>query len=119
MTRRYFDRLVRRAIRALPRSFRRYLDNVLITVQDRPSPRMLREEGVDDLLGIYQGTPLTERHPDDVPAFPDHIIVFQRSIEAMCATPQEIVEEIRITVVHEIGHHFGLSEDEIVEALGE
>jgi len=119
VNRRYFDRLVGRAVRTIPRKFRRYLDNVLITVQDYPDRELLEEQGADSLLGIYLGVPITERHPDDLHVTPDRIIIFQRPIEEMCRTPEEIVREVRITVVHEIGHHFGLDEDEIVAAIGE
>jgi predicted Zn-dependent protease with MMP-like domain len=74
--------------------------------------------GVDSLLGVYVGVPLTERHPDDLFRMPDQIIVFQRPIEAACRSEREIVEQIRVTIVHEVGHFFGLSDDEIEAVLG-
>lgn len=115
---RRFDRLVERALRGIPDAFARYLENVLITVEDEPDPELLEAHGDEELLGIYIGVPLTERRHDDVFIEPDRIIIFQRPIEEMCATPADIEREIRITVVHEVGHHFGLSDDEIEAILG-
>lgn len=104
---------------SLPRDFRRRLDNLVIAVRDRPSPRMLREMGEESLLGVYVGTPLTERHHDELFRMPDQILLFQRPIEEMCRSEREIVEQVRITVVHEVGHFFGLDDDEIEAILGE
>lgn len=79
---------------------------------------MLAETGGEELLGIYVGVPLTERSYDDLLQMPDQILVFQRPIESMCSSDAEIVQQIRITVVHEVGHFFGLDDDEIEEILG-
>lgn len=95
----------------LPVEFRRHLDNVVISVQDEA-------EDDPDLLGIYIGQPLTERSLDQLVILPDQIILYQRPLEAACESEEELVEEIRITVVHEVGHFFGLSEEEIVDILG-
>lgn len=105
-------------MRAIPDAFQRYLENVLVTVEDEPEAELIEGQGEEDLLGIYIGVPLTERCHDDVFAEPDRIIIFQRPIEAMCATPADIEREIRVTVVHEVGHHFGLTDEEIEAILG-
>lgn len=73
---------------------------------------------VDDpteLLGMYHGTPLTEREFGLDGILPDRVVIYQRNLEAMCETREEIVEQIRITVLHEVGHHFGLDEDDLAE----
>ncbi|MBI3926483.1 MAG: metallopeptidase family protein [Armatimonadetes bacterium] len=113
-----FDRLVRQALSTLPEEFREYLHNVLITVEPEPRPEHLEEMQDDTLLGLYIGTPLTEQGLDELYHLPDRILLFQGPLEAMCRTDQELAEQVRITVVHEIGHHFGLSEEEIVAVLG-
>jgi len=117
--RRDFDRCVREAIQSLPEEFRTRLDNVLITVQDEPDPALLEEMDSPSLLGIYLGTPLTERTLDTPYQMPDQIILFQGPLEDFCQNEEQLVEEIRVTVVHEVAHFFGLEEDEIVAILGE
>ena len=119
MRRRDFDRCVRAAVDSLPPEFMQYLDNVLISVQDEPDPELLEETDSDSLLGIYLGVPLTERSLDSPYEMPDQIILFQGPLEDFCETEEELIEEIRVTVVHEVGHFFGLDEDEIVAILGE
>ncbi len=119
MKRRDFDRCVRAAIESLPDQFRDRLENVLITVQDEPEPELLEEMESDSLLGIYLGVPLTDRSLEDPYQVPDQIILFQHPLEDFCETEEELIEEIRITVVHEVAHFFGLEEDEIVAILGE
>ena len=83
-----------------------------------PSSEDLEEMGIDDpaeLLGLYHGTPLTERSVEFAGALPDRITIYQRNIERICRSRREIVEEIRTTVLHEIGHHFGLDEDDLFD----
>ena len=109
-----FARLVSRALDGLPAEFRERMRNVEVTVDDEPDPALLGERG--DLLGLYQGVPLTERGLDE-PYLPDRITIFRRPIERMTASPQRQAEIVRDTVVHEIAHHFGIS-DERLEQLG-
>ena len=113
-----FDRIVKRAIRRIPVAIRRELDNVLISVRSRPSEEML--EGMDlppdePLLGLYWGVPLDERSVTDPPTFPDTIYLFQEPLEEMCETMEELEEQIEITVVHEIAHAIGMSEERLEE----
>ena len=119
MERETFERLVWRALGTVPDEFRRYLENVDIIVEDRPSPDQLAGHLVDEsqlLLGLYEGVPLTER-ADYLTILPDRITIFQGSIEEICETNEEIIEEIRSTVVHEVAHHFGI-DDERLHELG-
>ena len=112
---REFERLVLKALDGLPPSIRQRMDNVDVVVEEWPSPDDLEESGLDDrhnLFGLYQGVPLTERTHYDM-ALPDKITVFQRPIEAACATRADVVKEVRITVIHEVAHHFGISDAEL------
>lgn len=113
-----FDRLVQRAMDEIPESIRGYLDNVVVEVEPMPSEKDLAEMEIEDpteLLGLYHGTPLTDRSVEEVLPLPDRVTIYQRNIEEMCETPEEIVKEIRTTVLHEIGHFFGLDEDDLFD----
>ncbi|MGI8553171.1 MAG: metallopeptidase family protein [Dehalococcoidia bacterium] len=118
VSRRRFERLVRRAVRTLPPPFRQRLDNLDITVEYRPSRRQLRESGVAPgytLLGLYQGVPHTRRGEWYNYTLPDRIIIFQEPIEARCDSDQGLVAEVRRTVIHEIAHHFGIDDARLAE----
>ena len=113
MERRRFERLVRQAIDGIPDEFLVYLDNVDIVVEQHPSPDQLGGHTVDDddrLLGLYEGIPLTERE-DYGMVLPDKITLFQVPIEEICSNDDEVIEEVRQTVVHEVAHHFGIDDD--------
>jgi predicted Zn-dependent protease with MMP-like domain len=103
----------------LPRRFREQLRNVEFVVEDRPSPDLLRAEGLDprhdSLYGIYQGVPLPERSSLDPPLLPDKISIFAEPLMEDFPDPDELRDEIRLTVLHEIAHYFGMDEDEIEE----
>jgi predicted Zn-dependent protease with MMP-like domain len=101
-----FEELVGDALDALPEQFARALDNVVVVVEDGADPH---------LLGLYEGIPLTERLSDYSAALPDKITVYRLAIGAACATEDEVVAEVRTTVMHEIGHHFGLDDDRLHE----
>ena len=105
----------------LPRRFREQLRNVEFVVEERPSAELLRSEGldprIDTLYGIYQGVPLPDRSSLDPPLIPDKITIFAEPLLEDFPDPEELREEIRITVLHEIAHYFGMDEDE-VEDLG-
>jgi predicted Zn-dependent protease with MMP-like domain len=119
MTRAAFEALVREAIDTIPRRFARHIRNVAVVVEDEPSPELLAEmevEPPDTLLGLYQGTPLPERRWDHGNDLPDKITLFQGPIEEDCEGDEdEIVVAIGETLIHELGHYFGMSEDEIME----
>ena len=116
VTRERFESLVEEAVKAVPGRFRRHLKNLAIVVEDAPDAALLRDmdiEPPDTLFGLYQGTPLTSRGWDFGNALPDRITIFQRPIEAEAATDDDIVSAVAETVIHEIGHYFGMSEDQI------
>jgi predicted Zn-dependent protease with MMP-like domain len=113
-----FDRIVHRAISRVPSEIRQHLDNVVISVRKRPSRKMLREMGVpsaEGLFGVFEGVPVTERSITSPPLFPDTILLFQEPLEAACKTLEELEEEIEITVVHEVAHCLGMSEEHLAE----
>lgn len=87
-------------------------------VRKRPSRRELRELDMDDdelLLGLYVGQPLTERSVSDSGQFPDVIYIFQEDCELVSESGEQLVDEVRITVLHELGHHFGMDEDDLAK----
>jgi predicted Zn-dependent protease with MMP-like domain len=114
-----FERLVRRALDGLPPEFRARLENVDVIVERRPRRAHLRAAGVppgETLLGLYVGTPLTERHGDTYHlALPDRIYIFQEPIERMCGSARDVVREVRRTVVHELAHHFGITDERLAQ----
>jgi predicted Zn-dependent protease with MMP-like domain len=118
MTRANFERLVAEAVRLIPRRFRREMRNLALVVEDEPSDDLLEEmeiEPPDSLYGLYQGTPLPERSWAFGNALPDRITIFQRPIEEDCDDEDEIRAVIGETLIHEVGHYFGMSEEEIEE----
>ncbi len=117
MNRGKFERLVRRAIESLPDRFLERLDNVDVVVEDAPSSEQAQEHGLaagETLFGLYEGTPQVDRIEYSF-AVPDKITIFQGGIEEFCRNEREIVEQVRLTVVHEIAHHFGISDDALHE----
>lgn len=116
MKRTRFETLVRQALEVIPRQFRDRLQNVEVVVEDQPSPELLAEMEVspdDRLFGLYQGTPLTERGWAHGNVLPDRIVIYQQPLEEACADEDEIFDEVCLTLIHEAGHYFGLSEEEI------
>jgi predicted Zn-dependent protease with MMP-like domain len=116
-----FRKTVLQVLDRLPKQFREQLGNVEIVIDIRPSPELLREEDLDPrydtLYGIYQGVPLPERSVLDPPLLPDKITIFSQPLLEDFPDPDDLREQIRLTVLHEIAHYFGMDEDEI-EALG-
>jgi predicted Zn-dependent protease with MMP-like domain len=114
-SREHFNRLVEETLAKLPEEFLEYFTNVMVMVEDYPSRKEARKMDIprDELLGLFSGTPYPSRGGFfNVPnPLPDTIILFKRNIERICATEGELIEEIRKTLIHEVGHYFGLSED--------
>ena len=118
MDRAKFERLIADALGTIPRRFRDAMSNLAIVVEDEPSRALLEEmemEPRDTLLGLYQGTPLTERSWGYGNTLPDRILLFQGPLERESADGDDLVVAIGETLIHEIGHYFGLSEEEIEE----
>ena len=116
MTREHFDRLVAQAVRGIPKLFRDEMDNVAVVVEDRPSAELLNEMKLappDTLYGLYQGTPLPEREWAHGNVLPDRITIYQQPIVEDTEDDDAVIRAIGETVIHEFGHYFGLSEEEI------
>ena len=114
MTRRQFEALVEKAMRKLPRDFKDKIKNVAIVVEDWADDETLREldiEPPDTLYGLYRGIDLTHRDTSYGNVLPDTIHIYQGPIEEDCADADEMAELVRDTVIHEIGHYFGLDDD--------
>lgn len=115
-----FEDMVAQAYDEVPQEFRDLLENVEICVEERPSLEILRQMGLEGrgtLLGLYQGVPRTARSAFADPLYPDRIVIYRRPILRMCRNRRQVVEQVRITLVHEIAHHFGIS-DERLRKLG-
>jgi predicted Zn-dependent protease with MMP-like domain len=121
MTREKFERLVVEAVALIPRRFRREMKNLALVVEDEPDAALLDEmeiEPPDSLYGLYQGTPLPERTWGHGNTLPDRITLFQKPIEEDSDDEDDVRAMIGETLIHEVGHYFGLSEEEI-EAIEE
>lgn len=103
-----FEELVGRALDRLPAELAGLLDNVVVLVADE-------DPDEPDLLGLYQGIPLTERGSGYAGALPDTVTIYRRPTLAMCESEEEVAEEVQITVVHELAHHFGIDDDRLAE----
>ena len=103
---RRFERLVKRAMVTIPEEFQGFLENVVVVIEDEPPDDM------PDTMGLYEGVTLVERSLDST-SLPDHITLFKGPIERACCTHAEIEAEVRLTVLHEIGHFFGLEEEQL------
>lgn len=118
MTRREFEGLVERALRRLPRRFRRKLENLAVAVEAWADEATLVDLGIeppDTLYGLYRGTDLTRRDSSYSGALPDVITIYQGPIEEDCETVEEMEDLVIDTVLHEVGHYFGLDDEQLAE----
>jgi predicted Zn-dependent protease with MMP-like domain len=118
MTRRQFETLVERSLRTLPDRFRSRLENMAVVVEDWPDDETLAELGIeppDTLYGLYRGIDLTHRDTSYGNVLPDTVTIYQGPIEEDCGDEAEMTALVRDTVIHEIGHYFGLSDQEMEE----
>ena len=121
MTRPEFETLVERALRTLPRRFKAKISNVAIVVEDWADEETLEQVGIeppDTLYGLYRGIDLTRRDTSYGNVLPDTIHIYQGPIEEDCADAEEMAELVRDTVIHEIGHYFGLDDDTMEDIEG-
>lgn len=109
MSRQEFEDLVSEALDTVPPRLTKLMQNVVIVVEDDSPPQ------VGTLLGLYEGVPLTERGDTYAGFLPDRITIFRRPLLAICDTRDDLVREVRVTVVHEIAHHFGIGDDRLHE----
>jgi len=116
-SREHFTSLAEQALRELPAKFSDYLTNITIHIEDYPATEDIRVTGVhrEHLLGLYRGIEYPQKGGFfDMPqSLPDRIVLFQRNIEGICSSEEELGEEIWLTLFHEIGHYFGMTEEEL------
>lgn len=118
ISRKAFEAAVARALEMIPEMFRAQLNNMSIAVEDHPSPDLLKEMELspdETLFGIFTGVPLPERSVIEPPLYPDVILIFREPLMAACHSREELEQEIAITVVHEVAHYMGLSEERLEE----
>ena len=109
MSRERFEELVGEALDEVPAELLKVMDNVVFVVEDAPP------DGGDDLLGLYEGTALTDRGWDYAGVLPDRITIYRLPTLRVCDTETDVIDEVAITVVHEIAHHFGIDDDRLHE----
>jgi predicted Zn-dependent protease with MMP-like domain len=102
-----FEEMVVTALDSLPEELGRLMTNVAVTVEHGPGP--------PGLLGLYEGIPLTDRSTQYAGVLPDHITIYRQAICAICRSEQEVADEVRRTVIHEIAHHFGIDDSRLTE----
>ncbi|HXZ66022.1 MAG TPA: metallopeptidase family protein [Streptosporangiaceae bacterium] len=102
-----FEQMVATALDSLPAEFAALIENVAVLIEPGPGPR--------GLLGLYEGVPLTSRTTNYAGVLPDRITIYQRAICAICDSEADVVEQVRRTVIHEVGHYFGISDERLRE----
>jgi predicted Zn-dependent protease with MMP-like domain len=115
MKREHFTKVVEEALDSLPQEFRSRIQNVAVLVEDVPPNRLSPESGQQRrlLLGVFHGVPTTKKSIFNLSSGPDNIVLYQKNIEAVCSTEAEVREQIRLTLIHELGHYFGLDKDQL------
>jgi len=116
MDREQFEQLVEEAMAGLPQKFKKFIENLAVIVEDYPSGETRRSVGAPRsgiILGLYHGVPFKHRGPyyGNIP--PDVIVIYQKPIESICATDEEVKEKVQDVVLHEVGHYFGMSDAEL------
>jgi predicted Zn-dependent protease with MMP-like domain len=115
MKRELFAKVVEEVLDSLPQQFRSRIRNVAVLVEDLPPNR--RSSKSDRLrrllLGLFHGVPTTKKSVFDLPTGPDYVVLYQKNIEAVCSSDAEVREQIRRTVIHELGHYFGMDENQL------
>ena len=115
MKREHFVKVVEEALDSLPHEFGSRIRNVAVLVEDmppnQPSPQSGQQRPL--LLGLFHGVPTTKKSVFDLSTGPDHIVLYQKNIEAVCSSEAEVREQIRLTVIHELGHYFGMDENQL------
>ena len=117
MKREHFVKVVEESLDSLPQEFRSRIRNVAVLVEDmppnQPSPQSGQQRRL--LLGLFHGVPTTKKSIFDLPMGPDHIVLYQKNIEAVCSSEAEVRHQIRQTLIHELGHYFGMTEEQLRE----
>jgi len=115
MKREHFVKVVEETLDSLPEEFRSRIRNVAVLVEDVPRNQPPPQPGQQRklLLGLFHGVPTTKKSVFDLPTGPDHVVLYQKNIEAVCSSEAEVRQQIRRTVIHELGHYFGLDESQL------
>jgi len=115
MKREHFVKVVEETLDSLPQEFRSRIRNVAVLVEDVPPNQPAPQSGQPRrlLLGLFHGVPTTKKSIFNLPSGPDHIVLYQKNIEAVCSSETEVRKQIRLTVIHELGHYFGLDEEQL------
>ena len=115
MKREHFVKVVEETLDSLPQEFRSRIGNVAVLVEDVPPHQSSPQSGQQRrlLLGIFHGVPTTKKSIFDLPTGPDHIVLYQKNIEAVCSSEAEVRHQIRQTLIHELGHYFGMTEEQL------
>ena len=115
MKRENFVKVVEEALDSLPQEFRSRIRNVAVLVEDLPPNQSSRQSGQQRklVLGLFHGVPTTKKSVFHPQTGPDHIVLYQKNIEAVCSSEAEVREQIRLTVIHELGHYFGMDENQL------
>jgi len=113
--RKQFAKVVEEVLDSLPKEFRSRIRNVAVLVEDLPTRQAPHKSGKQKglQLGLFHGIPTTKRSVFDLPTGPDYVVLYQKNIEAVCSNETEIREQIRLTVIHELGHYFGMDENQL------
>lgn len=113
MDRQRFEELVEEAVQGLPQRFKKHLENIAIMVEDRPRRAALRSIPARTILGLYHGLPYKDRGATYGSPVPDVIVIYKEPIERLSSTEEEVRDRVRLVVLHEVGHYFGLTEQEL------
>jgi predicted Zn-dependent protease with MMP-like domain len=112
MERERFTKVIEDVLDSLPKEFRTRIRNVAVLVEDLPPNQSASRSG-RLVMGIFHGVPMTQKSVFDLSTGPDYIVLYQKNIEEVCSTEAEVLEQIRRTVIHELGHYFGMDEDQL------
>ena len=113
-----FEDVVEEALESLPPAFAPYMEDVVVDVEPAPDDETCRRVGLTDprgLMGLFHGVPVTQRSVELPLRFPNRVVIYQRNLERLCRSRSQLLREIRRTVLHEVGHHFGLSEGDLAD----
>ena len=115
MKREHFVKVVEDALDSIPPEFRKRIRNVAVLLEDMPPNQPSPQPGYQGrlLLGVFHGVPTTKKSIFDLPNGPDHIVLYQKNIEAVCSSEAEVRDQIRLTIIHELGHYFGMDEEQL------
>jgi len=113
MERDEFAKVMQEVLDSLPEEFRSRISNVAVLVEDLPPDQPPSSHPKKLLLGLFHGVPMTKKSVFNLPTGPDYVVLYQKNIEAVCSTEAEIRNQIRLTVIHEFGHYFGMDEEQL------